>query len=144
MSSVTEIQNRIVSSGVVNLLEALRVLLAFIVHILHSAAFSSAVAQVRTALRSCIVASGHTASNTPDPIRTRKLSCARPGQYWGGGPPGKPFGCCWLFIVGTSSKFIDLKLPVISEKVEPVELGLQSLTYLAGVGPRSRRWLSIG
>ena len=42
-------------------------------------------------------ASGHTASNTPDPIRTRKLSCARPGQYWGGGPPGKPLGCCWLF-----------------------------------------------
>ena len=36
---------------------------------------------------------GHTASNTPDPIRTRKLSGARPGQYWGGGPPGKPFGC---------------------------------------------------
>ena len=41
--------------------------------------------------------SGHTASKTPDPIRTRKLSCARPGQYWGGGPPGKPLGCCWLF-----------------------------------------------
>ena len=36
---------------------------------------------------------GHTASNAPDPIRTRKLSDARPGQYWGGGPPGKPFGC---------------------------------------------------
>ena len=41
-------------------------------------------------------ASGHTAMNTPDPIRTRKLSIARPGQYWGGGPPGKPFGCRWL------------------------------------------------
>ena len=19
------------------------------------------------------------------------------GQYWGGGPPGKPIGCCWIF-----------------------------------------------
>ena len=45
------------------------------------------------------VANGHTASNTPDPIRTRKLSGARPGQYWGGGPPGKSLGCCWLFVV---------------------------------------------
>ena len=43
-------------------------------------------------------ANGHTASNAPDPIRTRKLSDARPGQYWGGGPPGKPFGCRWLFL----------------------------------------------
>ena len=41
-------------------------------------------------------ASGHTSSNTPGPIRTRTLSGERPGQYWGGGPPGKPFGCCWL------------------------------------------------
>ena len=40
------------------------------------------------------IVSGHTASKAPDPIRTRKLSCARPGQYWGGGPPGKPLGCC--------------------------------------------------
>ena len=37
-------------------------------------------------------ASGHTLLNTPDPIRTRKLSSRRPGQYWGGGPPGKPLG----------------------------------------------------
>ena len=42
-------------------------------------------------------ASGHTMSNAPDPIRTRQLIGIRPGQYWGGGPPGKPFGCCWLF-----------------------------------------------
>ena len=42
-------------------------------------------------------ASGHTVSNIPDPIRTRKLIGRRPGQYWGGGPPGKPFGCRWLF-----------------------------------------------
>ena len=45
-----------------------------------------------------VFANGHTSSNTPDPIRTRKLSGERPGQYWGGGPPGKPLGCCWLFI----------------------------------------------
>ena len=44
-----------------------------------------------------VFANGHTSSNTPDPIRTRKLSGERPGQYWGGGPPGKPLGCCWLF-----------------------------------------------
>ena len=42
-------------------------------------------------------ANGHTSSNIPDPIRTRKSSGERPGQYWGGGPPGKPLGCCWLF-----------------------------------------------
>ena len=30
----------------------------------------------------------HTASKTPDPIRTPQLSDARPGQYWAGGPPG--------------------------------------------------------
>ena len=41
-----------------------------------------------------VVASGHTATNTPDLIRTPKLTVAGPGQYWGGGPPGKPFGCC--------------------------------------------------
>ena len=45
----------------------------------------------------CTLANGHTSSNIPDPIRTRKSSDERPGQYWGGGPPGKPLGCCWLF-----------------------------------------------
>ena len=49
-------------------------------------------------LRVGVFANGHTSSNTPDPIRTRKLSGERPGQYWGGGPPGKPLGCCWLFV----------------------------------------------
>ena len=39
-------------------------------------------------------ASGHTATNTPDLFRTLKLTVAGPGQYWGGGPPGKPLGCC--------------------------------------------------
>ena len=43
------------------------------------------------------LASGHTASNAPDLFRTPKLSGAGPGQYRGGGPPGKPLGCCWLF-----------------------------------------------
>ena len=40
------------------------------------------------------IASGHTATNTPDLFRTPKLTVAGPGQYWGGGPPGKSFGCC--------------------------------------------------
>jgi hypothetical protein len=44
------------------------------------------------------IASGHTATNAPDLFRTPKLTVAGPGQYWGGGPPGKPFGCCWLFM----------------------------------------------
>ena len=52
---------------------------------------------IQTVLNGPAFASGHTALNTPDPIRTRKLSSARPGQYWGGGPPGKSLGCCWLF-----------------------------------------------
>ena len=47
-----------------------------------------------------IFANGHTSSNAPDPIWTRKSSGERPGQYWGGGPPGKPLGCCWLFAFG--------------------------------------------
>ena len=42
-------------------------------------------------------ADGHTASNAPDLFRPPKLSGAGPGQYWGGGPPGKTFGCCQLF-----------------------------------------------
>ena len=43
-------------------------------------------------------ARGHTAANTPDLFRTPKLTAAGPGQYWGGGPPGKSFGCCELFL----------------------------------------------
>ena len=43
-------------------------------------------------------ANGHTSSNTPDPIRTRKLSGERPGQYWGGGPPGKPLVVLLAFL----------------------------------------------
>ena len=42
-------------------------------------------------------ADGHTASNAPDLFRPPKLSGAGPGQYWGGGPPGKSLGCCKLF-----------------------------------------------
>ena len=43
-----------------------------------------------------IFADGHTASNAPDLFRPPKLSGAGPGQYWGGGPPGKTLGCCQL------------------------------------------------
>ena len=84
--------------------EALRVLLAYcyLVSYCLRAAANGGQCDARvgnqTSLPGHIFASGHTASNTPDPIRTRKLSGARPGQYWGGGPPGKPFGCCWLFL----------------------------------------------
>ena len=39
-------------------------------------------------------ASGHTATNTPDLFRTPKLTVAGPGQYRGGGPPGKSLGSC--------------------------------------------------
>ena len=46
-----------------------------------------------------VIADGHTASNTPDLFRPPKLSGAGPGQYWGGGPPGKTSGCCQLFVV---------------------------------------------
>ena len=48
------------------------------------------------------LASGHTASNAPDLFRTPKLSGAGPGQYRGGGPPGKPLGCCWLLLISLS------------------------------------------
>ena len=44
-------------------------------------------------------ADGHTASNAPDLFRPPKLSGAGPGQYWGGGPPGKTLGYCQLFLV---------------------------------------------
>ena len=43
------------------------------------------------------LADGHTASSAPDLFWPPKLSGAGPGQYWGGGPPGKPLGCCQLF-----------------------------------------------
>ena len=43
-------------------------------------------------------ADGHTASNAPDLFRPPKLSGAGPGQYWGGGPPGKTLGCCQLLL----------------------------------------------
>ena len=42
-------------------------------------------------------ASAHGAAGTFFLFRTMKLTVAGVGQYWGGGPPGKPFGCCWLF-----------------------------------------------
>ena len=36
---------------------------------------------------------GHTALKVLDPIRTPKWSSARPGEYWGGRPPGKALRC---------------------------------------------------
>ena len=39
-----------------------------------------------------MVASGHTATNTPDLFRTPKLTVAGPGQYWGGDRLGSPLG----------------------------------------------------
>ena len=54
-----------------------------------------------------ILADGHTASNAPDLFRPPKLSGAGPGQYWGGGPPGKPLGCCQLlFTLLLSLRFV--------------------------------------
>ena len=46
--------------------------------------------------KSDIFADGHTVSNAPDLFRPPKLSGTGPGQYWGGGPPGKTLGCCQL------------------------------------------------
>ena len=112
-----------------------------------------------------VVANGHTSSNTPDPIRTRKLSGERPGQYWGGGPPGKPLGCCWLFLFlrkqvifacshpskALPNGFNNQKCKTCSSHLSSVsDVTIVDLTdsawstYLAGVGPRSSRWLSIG
>ena len=54
-----------------------------------------------------IVASGHTAPNTPDLFRTPKLTVAGPGQYWTGGPSGNTLGCCQLFYI-----FMDPTPPV--------------------------------
>ena len=55
--------------------------------------------------RKIAFANGHTVMNIPDPIRTRQSSITRPGQYWGGGPPGKPFGCRWLFMCAFAFRF---------------------------------------
>ena len=56
-------------------------------------------------------ANGHTSSNIPDPIRTRKSSGERPGQYWGGGPPGKPLGCCQLFSISAIRHLLPKTIP---------------------------------
>ena len=42
------------------------------------------------------LAGGHAVSNAPALFRPPKLSGTGPGQYWGGGPPGKTSGCCQL------------------------------------------------
>ena len=59
---------------------------------------------VTTFLPGFVVASGHTATNTPDLFRTPKLTVAGPAQYCRGGPGGKRFGCCWLFYMGIEAR----------------------------------------
>ena len=49
----------------------------------------------RLMFKAVIFASGRTATNV-----------AGPRQYWGGGSPGKPFGCCWLFVAVAESRFM--------------------------------------
>ena len=72
-------------------------------------------------------ADGHTASNAPDLFRPPKLSGAGPGQYWGGGPPGKPLGCCQLFALRSCSSARKRRLHAITRS---------SVYYIDGTG----RW----
>ena len=82
-------------------------------------------------------ADGHTASNAPDLFRPPKLSGAGPGQYWGGGPPGKPLGCCQLFrlsslIAGpTVSSDGGRRMPKTPSRKQ---------MRMPGVVPRSQAW----
>ena len=46
--------------------------------------------------RFAVAADRHTVSNALGLFRPAKLSGTWPNQCWGGGPPGKPFGCCRL------------------------------------------------
>ena len=78
-----------------------------------------------------VFANGHTSSNTPDPIRTRKLGGERPGQYWGGGPPGKPLGCCWLFVVLFSNEILNMKNFQIFQNQGKVQITINTVAILA-------------
>ena len=60
-----------------------------------------------------VVGYDHITYNAPDPIRTPKLTCVEPAQYWGGGPPGNSvvlyplfvfcdFWLCCVFSLGKS------------------------------------------
>ena len=49
-------------------------------------------------------ADGHAVSNAPALFRPPKLSGTGPGQYWGGGPPGKTSGCCQLLLFAARQK----------------------------------------
>lgn len=53
---------------------------------------------------------GHTAQNTPRPIRTVQLSWARPVQYRGGGPRGKCRCCRLTFFLFSFPLFVLLLL----------------------------------
>lgn len=43
-----------------------------------------------------IFAYDHITHNAPDSVRSRKLTCVEPAQYWDGGPPGN-CRCCRHF-----------------------------------------------
>ena len=52
-----------------------------------------------------VVGYDHITYNAPDPIRTPKLTCVEPAQYWGGGPPGNsvvlyPLLCLEILVWG--------------------------------------------
>ena len=49
-------------------------------------------------------ADSRTAVHALDLFRPPKLSGDGPDQCWGGGPPGKPLGCCQLLIFFACSK----------------------------------------
>ena len=66
-----------------------------------------------------IIASGHTTTNTPNLFRTSKLTVVGPCQYWGGGPPGKPFGCCQLFCINACEIRTPKKYWILRLKVPP-------------------------
>ena len=77
-------------------------------------------------------ADGHTASNARDLFRPPKLSGVGPGQYWGGGPPKKPLGCCQLLIFFACSEGNDSRAPCQT-------LGRGNMR-MPGVEPGSQAW----
>ena len=71
-------------------------------------------------------ADGHTASNAPDLFRPPKLSGAGPGQYWGGGPPGKTLGCCQLSFLYFQG---GIKYWELGAKASGTQIGVRFLSY---------------
>ena len=56
-------------------------------------------------------------SNGPALFRPPKSSGTGPGQYWGGGPPGKTSGCCQLLPFPAQAKL--MQHPVASQPLPP-------------------------